>query len=247
MNSSRHTPWIPPATLAERCEERIHVLLWQASGTAALTIDGHERTLTPGQAQWIPAGVRHQFTVHADSVTVPLFFDAERTATTLSEPVAVTVSREMHTLLLAHSVSSTSQIVPAANLARQVLGLIETSTDPEGALPLPEQEPARSVAQALRINPGDTRTAGELAASAHASLRTLERSFLAQTGMTLRQWRIRSRMQAAARLLTRGMAVEAVAHRVGYTHVNAFRRVFKEHHGISASEHLRGRGSVSSG
>jgi AraC-like DNA-binding protein len=65
----------------------------------------------------------------------------------------------------------------------------------------------------------------------------VERTFQAETGMTLRQWRIRNRMEAAAILLRSGAAADAVAHRVGYTNVNAFRRVFKGHFGISPTEY----------
>ena len=51
--------------------------------------------------------------------------------------------------------------------------------------------------------------------------------------MTLRQWRIRNRMETAAILLRAHAGVDAVLSRVGYTNVNAFRRVFHGHFGMS--------------
>lgn len=230
--------WIPAAALSERKEERIHILLWQVRGRTDLTVGPARMTLEAGSAFWIPVGTRHSFVVHDNSVTLPLFFDAADTATTLTAPTPISVDRDLRTLMLAYTVSSTSAITPTANISRQLLSLIETSRRAPAAPPLPQTPSARAVAAALRFNPGDTRTAEELARSAHASLRTVERAFLAETSMTLRQWRIQTRMDAAAELLRADTTVQAVAQRVGYTHVNAFRRAFKAYSGMSPTEYL---------
>ncbi|MDQ1102784.1 AraC-like DNA-binding protein [Nocardioides zeae] len=68
-------------------------------------------------------------------------------------------------------------------------------------------------------------------------MRTLERRFRAETGLSLRQWRIRNRMEAAAVLLRSRTTTAAVAHRVGYTDLSAFRRVFKAHFGTTPGEY----------
>lgn len=243
--SLERSVWIPSATLNERVEEDIHVLLWQVRGCTDLTLTSpdespaHSREVTAGTAIWIPAGVRHRFTVRQDSVAVPLFFGREELATTLRRPTVVEVGQDLHALLLAHMVSSSSQIRPSANIARQVLALLESSPMVSEQLPMPRSLPAREVAQSLRFNPGDSRSVAELAASVHTSERTLERVFAAETSLTLRQWRIRNRMEAAATLLRTETAVGAVAHRVGYSHVNAFRRTFKEHFGITATQYAK--------
>src|SRR5699024_2159423 len=57
--------------------------------------------------------------------------------------------------------------------------------------------------------------------------------------MTLRQWRIRNRLAAAARLLRGDTSVQAVAQRVGSTHVSAVRRVFASHDGMSPTEYRK--------
>ncbi|WP_223881357.1 helix-turn-helix transcriptional regulator [Nesterenkonia ebinurensis] len=235
-----HRTWIPPATLSERCEQDHHVLLWQVRGNAELVIDEKPMTLSEGHAAWVPAGVRHRFTVQANSVVVPLVFSVGRIATTLNEPTIIRVGRQLHTVLLAHGVAGMTAIALEANLDRQVLSLLERSPVAATAMQLPESAPARAVAETLLFNPGDIRTAEQLAASVHTSLRTVEREFRAETGMTLRQWRLRNRMQAAAVLLRTDTTVHAVAHRVGYTHVNAFRRAFKQHFGITPTHYAFG-------
>lgn len=229
--------WIPPSTLSARTERQYHVLLWQVEGTADLDVGASPMSLSAGSALWVPVGVRHCFTVASNSVTMPLFFDSAGTATTLSAPTFIGVDRDLRTLMLAYSVAWSSAITPAANLSRQLLSLIEHRRVPLAAPPLPVSPPARTVAEALRFNPGDIRSAEELALSAHASLRTIERAFLSETSMTLRQWRIRNRLEAATQLLRGDTSVQAVAQRVGYTHVNAFRRVFTAHYDMSPTEY----------
>lgn len=246
---------IPAAVLTERAEDDVHVLLWQVHGSTDTVLQENQEErppttpekfgeLTAGSALWIPAGVRHSFTVREDSVAVPLFFSRHRIATTLRQPTLVSVGQDLHSLLLAHMVSCSSQIRPAGDIARQVLALIEKSPIASEALPVPESPAAHRIAEFLRFNPGDARSISELAASVHTSERTVERVFLAETGMTLRTWRIRSRMEAAAVLLRSETTVEAVAHRVGYTHVNAFRRVFRRHFGISPTRYAAQRRSA---
>lgn len=239
MTDSRRRIWIPPASLPEIQEEAIHVLLWQVRGTADLVLDGEGHTLRVGHAIWIPVGTRHEFTVHANSVTMPLFFDAPATATTLRQPTLVTVDRDLRTLMLAYMVSWTTRIKSEVNLARQILSIIEDSPVVSAALPLPSNEPAKVIAESLLFNPGDIRTVDELSESVHASTRTVERAFASETGMTLRQWRIRNRMEAAAALLRSNATLDSVAHRVGYTNVNSLRRVFTEHFGISPTTYAQ--------
>lgn len=229
--------WIPETSVEDLRESEVHVLLWQVRGTADVDVEGEQRAVTAGHALWLPVGTRHGFTVHENAVTVPLFFPAADTATTLSAPTLVTVDRDLRTLMLAHSVSWSTRVRPEANLARQILALIEDRPVLSTALPLPSHEAALMIAEALRFNPGDIRSIETLAESVHTSARTIERAFQQETGMTLRQWRIRNRMEAAAILLRTDASPDAVAHRVGYTNVNSFRRVFKGHFGLSPTQY----------
>ncbi len=225
--------WIPPVTLTDMREDAMHVLLWQVRGAMDVTIAGHSRRVDAGHGLWIPAGIPHDIVVHADSVMTPLFFEVAGTATTLRQPTTVAVDRELRTVLLAYNASWQTAIQHSVDLGRQILALIEERPVLQVALPMPESRPAQLVAETLRFNPGDTRSVEELAESAHTSTRSIESAFRAETGMTLRQWRIRNRMENAAILLRAHAGVDAVLSRVGYTNVNAFRRVFHGHFGMS--------------
>ena len=234
-------PWrihVPPVSIDERIETDKHVLLWQVRGRSDFTVDGVTRGLRVGQALWLPVGTRHAFTTCVNSVLLPMSFDVAETATTLHQPTTIDVDRDLRTLFLAFIQSTYSIIRPSTDIARQILALIEERPVLATSLPMPTTDSALVVAEALRFNPGDERSVEELAESAHASTRTIERAFLAETGMTLRRWRIGNRMEAAAILLRSQTTPDAVARRVGYANTSAFRRVFKGHFGETPSQYI---------
>ncbi|HMR48079.1 MAG TPA: helix-turn-helix domain-containing protein [Arachnia sp.] len=234
------TPWrvhLPPASLEPVTERDAHVLLWIVRGVAEVAVAEETYRLSAGHAVWVPVGLRHSFVTEENSVVVPALFDVATTATTLGEPSVIVVDRDLRTLLLAH-VQASFAFIKAKNVERQILSLLEDNPVVVTTLPMPATEAALIVAEALRFNPGDDRSVHELARSAHASVSKVERAFLAETGMTLRQWRIKNRMETAGMLLRAPTAVDAVAQRVGYTNTSAFGRVFKGHFGMTPGEYI---------
>lgn len=222
---------VPAVEVPERRHDDGAMLFWQVRGGAELVVDGERRRLRTGEVLWVPAGIPHRVRVNEDSVLLPLFFDAEEHATTLGAVTRLGVDQELRVLLLAYLQTEMSIIQPSVNIARQLLAILERALDRPLDVPMPAAGPARIVADALRFNPGDDRTVVDLAATALCSPRTLERAFAAETGMTLRRWRIAVRIESAMMLLRSGAGLGAVAHRVGYADVTAFRRAFKAHTG----------------
>lgn len=227
---------------AVRVPERVHhdecMLLWQVRGTAEVVLDDVAYRVSAGRALWLPVGTRHVLHVHANSVMLPLFFGAVEVATTLHSVMEIAVDEELRTLFLSYIQSEQTIIRPEADIARQILSTLERRPALDTLLPMPVSAAAETIALMLRFNPGDGRGAEELAAAVHASLRTVERAFKAETGMTLREWRIRNRMESAAELLRSVRSVDAVAHRVGYTNASAFRRVFKARFGVTPTGYV---------
>lgn len=235
-------PWrvhVPATSIPERVHRDDHLLLWQVRGNTDFVISGDPLVLPVGQAVWIPAGAPHALTVRANSVLLTLVFPLAVTATTLRQTTVVNVDRDLRTLLLACLQTQNSIIRPPVNLERQVLSLIEESPVLVTSLPMPTTEAALFVAETLRFNPGDDRSVEALAAASHVSYRTVERAFQKETGISLGQWRIRNRMEAAGILLRTQASVPAVAARVGYTNVSAFGRVFKAHFELTPTEYIR--------
>lgn len=177
-------PWaisIPPVIIEERVHTQEHMLFWQVRGRTDLVIDG--------LAAWIPAGAPHSLTVAANSVLLPLEFPISAIATMLDEVTVFSVDRALGTPLLAFLQSQASIICAEVNLARQILALIE-------------QRPMVC---------GDDRTVKQFAELLHVSGRTIERAILAETGLTLGQWRLINCMESAAELFKTSDNIERYA------------------------------------
>ena len=96
--------------------------------------------------------------------------------------------------------SQASIICAEVNLARQILALIEQRPIASNALALPSHPQAKRIAELLIAIPSGDRTVKQFAELLHVSGRTIERTFLAETGLTLWQWRLKNRMESAAEL-----------------------------------------------
>jgi AraC-like DNA-binding protein len=95
------------------------------------------------------------------------------------------------------------------------------------ALTLPTDRRAARVAGAILADPGKTLSLNDIAASCGASLRTVQRRFLAETGMPLSEWRQLARLMLGAALLLDGRSVTDAALEAGYAGVSAFIHAFR--------------------
>jgi len=102
-------------------------------------------------------------------------------------------------------------------------------------LPTPRDPRARRFAELVTGEPGDERSIAALARAAGASLRTIERCFLGETGVPAGEWRRRVRLFHARRLLEAGATVTDVAYEVGYASVSAFSQAFARQFACSPS------------
>lgn len=236
---------IPAADVPERVHADEHLLLWQVRGVSDFSVrspdasDWAELRLTAGHVLWIPAGYLHSIHVHENSTMLPTFYPVATTATRLAGTVIVPVDDVLQALIHAQLQVHHTIIQPHANIARQILALIEDAPRVNDNLPTPTSEPARRISEAVRFNPGDDRSAVELAAFVHTSLRSVQRHFSAETGMNLQQWRTSVRVIAGAELLRSGSTLSAVAARTGYADVSSFCRAFKSHYGVPTGEYLK--------
>jgi len=85
--------------------------------------------------------------------------------------------------------------------------------------------------------PGAEASLAELARGSGASRRTLQRLFLAQTGLPLETWRGRARMQKAVVSLSAGASVTAAALDAGYQSPSAFIAAFKRIFGVTPARY----------
>ena len=92
-------------------------------------------------------------------------------------------------------------------------------------------------------HPNQTHSLPTLSRLAGASVRTIERLFKAETGMTFRQWRSRFKLMNSLALFTQGentqgKSATAVAHELGYKSVSSFIATFKSQFGCTPQEYV---------
>ena len=100
-------------------------------------------------------------------------------------------------------------------------------------LPLPSDRRALALAERLQEQPADPASLSDLARRAGASLRTLQRLFPAETGLTLEAWRQKARLIWSITRLSGGASVTAAAFDCGYDSPSAFITAFKRQFGVT--------------
>lgn len=91
---------------------------------------------------------------------------------------------------------------------------------------------AMTVARTLSHNPGDPVRLDEWAERLHISVKTLQRDFAREFGMSYSQWRTELRLRAS-RALLETQPVAEVARRVGYASPSAFIAAFSKEYGCT--------------
>ncbi|WP_408396401.1 helix-turn-helix domain-containing protein [Paraburkholderia sediminicola] len=90
----------------------------------------------------------------------------------------------------------------------------------------------------LRANPADRRSLAELASTAGASHRTIERLFATEGRMSFGRWRIRHKMLVALEQLANGESVSNVADAVGYETPSSFIAAFRTTFGTTPTAYF---------
>ena len=109
-------------------------------------------------------------------------------------------------------------------------------------LPLPRDARAAAVAHHLQRAPGEGGDLASLARIAGASLRTLQRLFPKETGLTLEAWRQKARLIHSVACLSSGASVTAAALDSGYQSVGAFIAAFSRQFGSTPGRYSQRSG-----
>jgi AraC-like DNA-binding protein len=206
-----------------------HQLIHATLGVMSVHTSQGAWVVPPHRAVWVPADVVHRIEMAGTVLVRTLYIAPNLSNALMSTCCAVNVSPLLRELIL-HAVSLEmlfGQIPAHARLVGVLLDQLEVLPTIALQLPLPLDRRAARVAVWLQQNPDDSGSLHRLAKRGSASLRTIERIFLDETGMTLGRWRQQARLLQALRLLAGGMPVTTVALRVGYDSPSAFIAMFR--------------------
>lgn len=210
-------------------------LVFAASGV--MRVSTHAETwLTPAtKAIWLPAGVEHRVDIQGEVALRTLYLAPERAVLLPREPATLEVEPLLRELIL--HIVRLGMLAPERpehdRMAGVLVDLLGQARREDLRLPLPGDPRARAAALRLQDAPGDANDLARLAVESGASLRTLQRLFPRETGLTLEAWRQKARLIHAMARLASGDRVTAAALDSGYQNVGAFISAFSHQFGVT--------------
>jgi AraC-like DNA-binding protein len=219
----------------------LHQLIYASHGAAEIETASRRHLLPPQQAAIIPAGARHRTTLRAvESVSVYFAPDVLAVHSTRVLAAAPLV-REMIAYAARWPIDRPGSDPVADSFFDTLALLVGELADDERSLHLPS--PADPVVRdAVDFTTAHLRTVREagLCRAVGVSERTLRRRFLADLGMTWREYVRQRRLLSAMTLLAEpGPSVLEVAVQAGFESPSAFNRAFRRMTGESPTAFRR--------
>ena len=214
-------------------------LVFAQSGIMRVTTADALWLTPPTRAIWLPAGVSHSISMSGEVAMRTLYIAATRAATLPRMPHVVEVPPLLRELIL-HilQIRMLERARPEHDrLAGLLVDLLLAARPQDLSLPLPRDKRARRMADLLQA-PGEARELADLAKRAGASLRTLQRLFPLETGLTIETWRQKARLLQAIGYLSSGTKVTDAALRCGYQSVAAFIAAFTRQFGLTPGRYF---------
>lgn len=215
-----------------RHKHRWGQLVYASAGVMRVSTDARAWTVTPTRAIWIPAGIDHAIAGRGEVSLRTLYIAPSRAAPLPRDAGVLEITPLLRELIL--HILGAGMLAPEwaeqDRLAGVLIDQLLTANVVDLSLPLPTDMRARRLADCILTAPGDRSHLSALASESGASLRTLQRLFSEQTGLTLEAWRQKCRLIEAAACLSVGDRVTDVAEKCGYeslaAFISAFSRVF---------------------
>jgi AraC-like DNA-binding protein len=215
-----------------------HQVAWAANGVLTVVAEAGTWVLPPARALWIPAGIAHE-TIASERATMrSLYLEPGLSPIDWTAPRPLRATRLLAALiehLSDDSIAEQSRDLAEA-LLFQILEPVEVVTI---EVLVPKDERALRVARALIAQPADPRSLAAWGREVGASVRTLTRAFVAETGIPFTRWRTSVRLRAALPRLAAGEPVSAVASGVGYETPSAFVAAFRRETGVTPGTYFR--------
>ena len=212
-------------------------LIYAAAGLMRVRAGGTLWIVPPARAVWVPAGAEHEIRALGDFAMRTLYFPAAMVAHLPAECCALDVPpllRELVLELVERCPIDESDQAAMRLTAVAIDRIAEARTLPL-QLPLPRDPRALRLADLLRTDPASPSGLADLSRAAGASPRTIQRLFLAETGLPFAQWRQRLRLLHGAAALGDGKSVTEAGLEAGYAGTSAFIAAFRKHFGVTPS------------
>lgn len=216
-------------------------LMSAAQGMLTVHTDSGWWVAPTHQAVWIPAGVANSAEMGGRVVLRDIYLRAALARRLPATCRVVRLSPLLRELM--------RRIIELRTLDRRIReqgNLLEVLLDQLAALepapldlPMPRDLRALRAAELMRKTPSTRPATAAILREAGASTRTLERLFLADTGLSFGAWRQRARLLRALQVLADGASVTRAGIAVGYAGTSAFVAAFRRVFGTPPGRYLR--------
>ena len=210
-------------------------LIYASEGLMRVYADNRLWLVPPQRALWAPPRSTHEIWAQGTFAMRTLYLSEKLCELLPPACKAIDVSSLLRELVL--FIVRLGMLNGAKAMDRRTMAfLVDQLASPEVlplSLTMPRDKRARLVAELLREDPSDTKELTELAHIAGASVRTLQRTFRAETGLRFSEWRRRLRLLHAAALISGGASVTAAGLDAGYQSTSAFVAAFRTELGIT--------------
>jgi AraC-like DNA-binding protein len=216
-------------------------LMYAIRGALTVLTDLGSWILPPHRALWIPAGLAHGLKVGTSAELRTLYFAPKTLRGVAWQSCQVVEVPPLVRELILHVVALRWDY-PAqgadARLVRLLLERLSVTEQEPVHLPWPVDQRARRLATHMSEHPTDRRPIPLLASIIGSSARTLERTFAAETGMSIGAWAQQMRLMVALEMLAAGTTVSEAAFQVGYENPSSFIAVFRRSFGTTPAKYF---------
>ena len=222
----------------------VHQIEYAVHGVVEVETSDGTYLLPPHQAAWIPAGCRHQATLHASVTTISVLFAPSLVPHAGDEVRILHASpliREMVNYAVRWPITRRDDDPVADHFFRTLGHLVGDELGHESRRSLPtSDDPVVAAALDHTQRHLSEVTIGDVCAAIGVSERTLRRRFTESLGMSWRSYLVRARILRSMALLTEpGRSVLDVSLAVGFENVSAFARAFSRQAGETPSTYRR--------
>ena len=212
-------------------------------GQLVFACSGVMRVITPTEAWlapatkaiWLPPEFEHRIEFQGEVAMRTLYIAPNRATRLPGKPVTLEVAPLLKELIL--HIVRVGMLRPDRpeqdRMAGVLIDLLGQARHEDLSLPLPADPRAHALALRLQDAPSEAGGLSLMAAQSGASLRTLQRLFPRETGLTLEAWRQKARLIHAVALLTSGGSLTTIALDSGYQSVGTFITAFSRQFGVT--------------
>lgn len=215
-----------------------HQLIYAVRGVMVVQADAGRWVVPPTRAIWMQLGMTHEIRCVGEVHMRSLLVAPQAAPRLLERTQAVAISPLLRELIRA--AMEVPQPYASGTRDGRLMRLILDELRALPVLPLYLQMPTDPrllrITTLLQRRLDDPSTMADWARRLHIDVKTVQRLFLKETGMTFGQWRQQARLLRALERLATGEKVIDVALALGYESPSAFAAMFRKHFGQTPSQ-----------